>query len=118
MSFNPTISSTNGSPSPSFSSQVPNQLAPMSQSPTNWSANPLGSVYPNPSLTQAQLGNLPPVTVYRPTSPTLNSAGTTAEPEPEPNASFTNDPWLQQRLNYIASIAPPPSPSSSSGGVS
>ena len=40
------------------------------------------------------------------------------EPESEPSVTFTRDSWLQQRLDYIASIAPPPSPSSSSGGVS
>jgi hypothetical protein len=50
--------------------------------------------------------------------PNFSPTAPAPAPEPEPETTESSDPWLQQRLNYIASIAPPPSPSSSSGGVS
>jgi hypothetical protein len=54
----------------------------------------------------------------QPVNQPANLNTNTAAPEPDAEPETSSDPWLQQRLNYIASIAPPPSPSSSSGGVS
>lgn len=59
---------------------------------------------------------------YSQNSPAISQAhpfGANApEPDAESNVTFTSDPWLQAELKHISSIQPPPSPSSSSGGIS